>query len=74
MAVLQVGLAYWVFGVRSWLTIGYATVLILTGVQLGLGFASSDNATAASLHIPNGVLIFGLSIVLASNVLREARA
>jgi hypothetical protein len=68
VAIVQVVLAFMVFGPRSSLTLGFVLVLILTGAQLGLGFASDENSTAASLHIPNGVLIFGLTCVLASRV------
>jgi hypothetical protein len=68
VAVVQVVLAYLVFGPRSSLTIGFAVVVLLTFAQLGLGYSSDENSTAASLHIPNGVLIFGLTCVLASRV------
>lgn len=68
VALVQVVLAYLVFGPRNSLTIGSAVIVILTTAQLGLGYSSEDSSTAASLHIPNGVLIFGLSCVLASRV------
>jgi hypothetical protein len=71
VAIVQVVLAFMVFGPRSSLTIGFAVVAILTFAQLGMGYASDENSTAASLHIPNGVLIFGLSCVLASRVVSE---
>ncbi len=46
-------------------------ILVLVVVQLGLGYAGRDSDTAASLHIPNGVLIFGLSV--ATTVLTWGR-
>jgi hypothetical protein len=54
------------------LSIASAVLLVLTAVQLSLGFASEDSSTAASLHIPNGVLIFGLATVFATSVVRGA--
>ena len=38
-------------------------LVVLVVVQIGLGYGGRDSGTAASLHVPNGVLIFGLSIV-----------
>lgn len=38
-------------------------LFILVVVQFGLGYGGRDNATAASLHVPNGVLIFGVATV-----------
>jgi hypothetical protein len=38
--------------------------LVLVFAQLALGYAANESATAASLHIPNGVLIFGLSVAM----------
>jgi len=40
-------------------------LFILIFVQFGLGYGGRDNATAASLHVPNGVLIFGVATVAA---------
>jgi membrane protein YdbS with pleckstrin-like domain len=66
-------LAFMVFGARSWYSIAGAVLVVLTAIQLMLGYSSTEgsgNATAASLHIPNGVLIFGISTAFASSVLR----
>ena len=44
-------------------------LLVLVVAQLGLGYSGRESAAAASWHVPNGVLIFGLSaalLVLAS--------
>ena len=70
VAIVQAVLAFLVFGSRSWLAIVSAVLAVLTAVQLSLGFASEDSSTAASLHIPNGVLIFGLATVFAMGVVR----
>lgn len=40
-------------------------LIILVFVQFGLGYGGRDSATAASLHVPNGVLIFGVATVAA---------
>lgn len=48
-----------------------ATVALagLVVVQLGLGEAGSDGGQAAALHVPNGVLIFGIATGIATGVL-----
>ncbi len=47
------------------------TLLVLVAAQVVLGYAGRDEALPASLHIPNGVLIFGL---LMSNISLGLRA
>lgn len=42
-------------------SVGLALLLI---AQLGLGYVGRSNATAASLHLPLGVLIFGALLTL----------
>ena len=39
-------------------------LLILTVAQIGLGYGGRDSQTAASLHIPNGILVTGISAAL----------
>lgn len=39
-------------------------LLVLTVAQIGLGYGGRDSQTAASLHIPNGILVTGLSAAL----------
>jgi hypothetical protein len=39
-----------------------ALLLLLVFAQLGLGYSGRSGGTPASLHVPNGVLIFGLSV------------
>ena len=36
-------------------------IALLTFAQVGLGYVGRDTADAAALHIPNGVLLMGLS-------------
>lgn len=49
-------------------------ILILVIAQSALGHASSESATAASLHIPNGVLIFGLTVAMTVLAWGQGRA
>jgi hypothetical protein len=49
-------------------------LFILTFAQFGLGYGGRDNATAASLHVPNGVLIFGVATLAACLVWLKAPA
>ena len=43
-----------------------AVVAVLVMAQTGLGYSGRDSADAASWHIPNGVLIFGLAVAVAA--------
>ncbi len=49
---------------------GILVLLVVAQIALGYSATSSDNpsAEAASLHIPNGVLIFGLAAAIDSRV------
>ncbi len=51
---------------RHWLRFlaPIAILIILVAAQLGLGYSGRKNSDAAALHIPNGVLIFGLSVLI----------
>jgi hypothetical protein len=73
VAIVQAVLAFAVFGSRSRPAIVSAVLVVLTAVQLSLGYSGKDNSTAASLHIPNGVLIFGIATAFTSSVLRIRR-
>lgn len=47
-------------------------LLALTATQFGLGYGGRDSQTAASLHIPNGILITGLtSALIALSFMRQ---
>lgn len=48
------------------LTIMNAAMVLLIVAQLGLGYSGRDSANAAAIHVPNGVLIFGLSVAIAA--------
>ena len=39
-----------------------AALVVLVVAQIGLGYGGRDSGEAAALHVPNGVLIFGLSV------------
>ena len=45
---------------RWWLSL---CLLVLVVAQTGLGFAGRDSTAAASLHVPVGVLTFGVALV-----------
>lgn len=51
-----------------------ALLVILTTIQIGLGYAGRDTAAAAAWHVPNGVLIFGLSVLAGVSALRTEPA
>lgn len=42
------------------------SLAILVIAQIGLGYAGRDSANAAAIHVPLGVLIFGMAVVVAS--------
>jgi hypothetical protein len=42
--------------------------VLLVVAQLGLGYSGRESATAMSFHIPNGVLIFGLSVAIVAQL------
>jgi hypothetical protein len=47
-------------------------LLALTAAQFGLGYGGRDSQTAASLHIPNGILVTGLtSALIALSFIRQ---
>lgn len=47
-------------------------LVVLTVVQIGLGYSGSDSADAIAWHIPLGVLIFGLAVAIASLATRPS--
>ncbi len=54
------------------LALSLLTVALVVG-QIGLGYTGRESATALSWHIPNGVLIFGISAAILAQ-LPHARA
>ncbi len=43
-----------------------AALVVLTTMQIGLGYSGSDSANATAWHVPLGVLLFGLAVGIAS--------
>jgi len=72
LAAIGLLLLTWLIGIPGSLgkrLLGLTAVLaFLVGVQTGLGYEGRDSAQAASWHIPNGVLVFGLTIAVLSLV------
>lgn len=65
LAVGSAVLALWTRATRGALVISIALVLAMFA-QTGLGYIGRTTATAASLHVPLGVLIFGLAALNAA--------
>lgn len=65
IALLAAAFAAWRRGTlgRSAVVLS-AVLLLLTVAQLGLGYSGRESSAAASWHVPNGVLIFGVSAAL----------
>jgi hypothetical protein len=42
-----------------------AVMVVLLVAQLGLGYSGRDSSTAAAIHVPTGVFIFGLGGAIA---------
>ena len=78
LAVLaQVALAYLAGrrGAFGGLELGLsALLLVLVIAQLGLGYSGRESSAAASWHIPNGVLIFGVTAALLARSLPRRSA
>jgi hypothetical protein len=71
VAVVQVGLT-WYLGIpgalgRRLLILNGLLVLLIV-VQIALGYSGDESRQALSWHVPNGVLIFGLTVAIASLV------
>ncbi len=59
---------------RSGLLSMAITLVVLTTAQLGLGYSGRDrDGIAAALHIPLGVLIFGIAMANISMAMRAQR-
>lgn len=72
LAIIQTVLA-WLLSTRNRLTMRdlvlNAVLVLLTVAQIGLGYSTREAdsfASTISLHIPNGVLLMGVSSVLAA--------
>lgn len=51
-----------------------ALLFILITLQIGLGYAGRSNTEMAALHVPTGVLIFGLAVYHLVLIARQRRA
>lgn len=47
-------------------------LLVLVISQIGLGYSGRDEPDAAAVHVPMGVLVFGLSTVIAALAFTDA--
>ena len=76
VAVLQAALVFAAVGPvggRAPIVVLSVAILLLVFVQIGLGYAGRESADAAAWHVPNGVLIFGLSTANSAMVFRLGR-
>jgi hypothetical protein len=65
VVVVLSGLAVATRQLRTGIDLGLVAVaLVLVVAQIGLGYAGRESASAASWHVPNGVLIFGSSVAI----------
>ena len=66
------------FLVRGWgqfrLMYWVAVLLVLSVAQIGLGYASEDNTFPEAVHIPLGVFIFGMALVISTLAVLEDRS
>ena len=74
VVVAQLALAYLVRGWSQFrFTYWVAGLLVLAIVQLGLGYASEDHSLPEAVHIPLGVFLFGLALVISTLAVLEDR-
>lgn len=66
------------FMVRGWskfnLWAWVSALAMMMVAQIGLGYASRDNSFPEAIHIPLGVMIFGLAAVISTLAFFEDRA
>ena len=51
-----------------------AAMVVLTTVQIGLGYSGEDSADATAWHVPLGVLLFGLAVAIATFSATQSRS
>ncbi len=74
IVLAQLALAYLVRGWGRFKLLRWVAVLaVLVFVQLGLGMASKDESIAETIHIPLGVLLFGLGMLISALAYLEDR-
>jgi hypothetical protein len=69
LALALVGLAIALGAPATWriaLIAPNVVLVVLVVAQIGLGYGGRESSEAAAWHIPNGVLIFGLSVFILS--------
>ena len=72
LALVNLGLA-WRTGRDDGAALAVAgLVVLLSFAQIGLGYVGRDTADAAALHVPNGVLLMGLSAYQFATVRHRA--
>ena len=75
LAVLGQALLVYLTGYRGRthsLLLGLSGLLVLlVTAQIGLGYSGRESLQAAAWHVPNGVLIFGLSVANLTLLLRD---
>ncbi len=74
-AAVQLALAFLVrtrseFRLMYWV----AALLVLVAAETALGYASEDSTFSEAVHIPLGVFIFGLALVISTLAVLEHRA
>ncbi len=60
--------------IRTMLLGANVVLLALVIAQIGLGYSGRDGGQAAALHVPNGVIVFGVSIGIAMLLAEHRRA
>jgi hypothetical protein len=71
---VQLVLAFLVRGWGQFRLMYWVTVLLVLSIaQIGLGYASEDNTFPEAVHIPLGVFIFGLALVISTLAIVEDR-
>ena len=73
LAVVAAGLSFATDGPGR-VVVGAMAFLLLAFAQVGLGYVGRDTAEAAAWHVPNGVLLMGISTFQFATLLADRRA
>lgn len=68
VVIAQIALAFAGMRRKIWgtnIVVINVVILLLIFVQVGLGYGGRTNLFSASLHVPNGVLLFGIAVLNA---------
>lgn len=73
--LLSAGLVVLVYlvGLRGPTLLLSGAIFLLVFGQVGLGYAGRESAISASLHVPNGVLLFGLTTAVCMLIFDSRR-